>query len=237
MPRGATTRADMIRIMKLKVCVAGVTGWIGSPLAAAISQTDDLELVAAVARNSRGEFIAGVTVSGSVGEALATSCDVFVDYTSAEAVKSNVLAAIAARRHVVIGSSGLTDDDFTEIDNAARAQAVGVIAVGNFAISAALLQRFAAEAARHFPAWEIVDYAHDSKVDAPSGTARELAWRLAQAGVSRPAVALEQTVGPRESRGATISGSQVHSVRLPGHTIALEVHFGRADERLTIRYE
>jgi 4-hydroxy-tetrahydrodipicolinate reductase len=210
--------------MKLKVCLAGVTGWIGRPLADAISSADDLELAATVARSARGESVAGVTISGSVSDALATPFDVFVDYTSAAAVKANVLEAIAARRHVVIGSSGLTQDDFAEIDQAARAHSVGVLAVGNFAVSAALLQRFAAEAARHFSAWEIVDYAHDSKVDAPSGTARELAWRLSEAGQSKPAVALENTLGPRESRGATLSGVQVHSLRLPGHTIALEVH-------------
>jgi 4-hydroxy-tetrahydrodipicolinate reductase len=223
--------------MNLRVCLAGVTGWIGRPLADAISSADDLELAAAVARRSRGESIAGVTVSGAVSEALATPFDVFVDYTSAGAVKGNVLEALAARRHVVIGSSGLGEDDFAQIDEAARAQSVGVIAVGNFAVSAALLQRFAAEAARHFSAWEIVDYAHDSKVDAPSGTARELAWRLSEAGQSRPAVALADTLGPRESRGATVSGVQVHSLRLPGHTIGVEIHFGRDDERLTIRYE
>ena len=50
-------------------------------------------------------------------------------------------------------------------------------------------------------------------------------------------VPLENTLGPRESRGATVSGSQVHSIRLPGHTIALEVIFGREDERLSIKYE
>ena len=223
--------------MKLKVCLAGVTGWIGAPLAAAIAATDDLELVAAVSRRSAGSSVAGVPVSGSVHDALASPCDVFVDYTSAESVKSHVLAAIESRRHVVIGSSGLSDADFAEIDTAARAASVGVIAVGNFAIAAALLQRFASEAARHFPSWEIIDYAHDSKPDAPSGTARELAWRLSQASTPRPAIPVEQTLGPRESRGATVSGSQVHSVRLPGYTIGVEVHFGREDERLSIRYE
>lgn len=224
--------------MKLRVCLAGVTGWVGRPLARAIAKTDDLVLVAAVARSAPENEIEGVKISRSVDEALKIPSDVFVDYTSADAVKGNVLKAIGAKRHVVIGSSGLADEDFSEIDTAARAQKVGVIAVGNFAISAALLQRFAAEAARYFPAWEIIDYAHDSKIDAPSGTARELAWRLSQIGkASQPAVPLEKTVGNRATRGATIGGSQVHSLRLPGHTIGLEVIFGRSDERLTLKYE
>lgn len=206
-------------------------------MADAIVAADDLELVAAVARRGREETIAGVTVSGSAADALAIPSDVFVDYTSADAVKENVLTAIAARRHVVVGSSGLSDEDFAVIDSAARLSGVGVIAVGNFAISAALLQRFAAEAARHFQAFEIIDYAHDSKPDAPSGTARQLAWRLGQSGTSSPAIPIENTIGPRESRGTTINGIQIHSVRLPGHTIAVDVLFGRDDERLTLRYE
>ena len=223
--------------MTIRVCLAGATGWIGKPLAEAIVAASDLQLVAAVARTSAGQRLGDVVISGSVAAALKVPFDVFVDYTTAAAVRQNVLDAIAAERHVVIGSSGLSDTDYAEIDRAARAKNVGVIAVGNFAISAALLQRFAKEAARHMPTWEMIDYAHDSKVDAPSGTARELAWALSQVGAPQWEVPLDQTVGPRESRGATISGSQIHSIRAPGFTIGLEVIFGREDERLTIRYE
>ncbi len=80
----------------------------------------------------------------------------------------------------MIGSSGLTDEDFDEIHQAALARNVGVIAAGNFAMTAVLLQRFACEAAKHLSQWEIIDYASDSKVDAPSGTARELAFRMSE---------------------------------------------------------
>jgi 4-hydroxy-tetrahydrodipicolinate reductase len=212
--------------MKIRVCVAGVTGWVGKPLAEAIQAADDLELAAGASRRGM-----------SVDEALRVPSDVFVDYTSASTVKANVLKAIAGGRHVVIGSSGLTDEDFAEIDRAATDKSVGVVAVGNFAISAGLLSKFATEAARYMPGWEIIDFAHDSKVDQPSGTARELAWQLSRVGKPKWAVPLDEATGPRESRGATVSGSQIHSLRLPGHTIGLEVIFGRDDERLSIRYE
>jgi 4-hydroxy-tetrahydrodipicolinate reductase len=136
-----------------------------------------------------------------------------------------------------VGSSGLTEADFTEIDAAARAAGVGVVAVGNFAVSAALLQRFAVEAARHLASWEIIDYAHAGKVDAPSGMSRELAWKLGQVRAPETSVPVQDTVGLRDSRGAAVSGSQIHSLRLPGHTIGLEVIFGREDERLIIHYD
>jgi len=231
--------------MKLKVCIAGATGWVGEPLCMAVSEADDLSLVGAVSRTGKGaklrDVVEGVEsdliISGSVEEALNTPTDVLVDYTKADVVKANVLAAIRRQVHVVIGTSGLSEEDFAEINHAAIESQVGVIAVGNFAITAILLQRFACEAAKHLSHWEIVDYASDQKVDAPSGTARELAFRLSE--IKKPEVThtIAETVGPKESRGTTLGGSQVHSIRLPGYVIALEVIFGERDERLTLRYE
>ncbi|WP_205519491.1 4-hydroxy-tetrahydrodipicolinate reductase [Pyxidicoccus caerfyrddinensis] len=217
--------------------LAGVTGWVGQPLAAAIEAAADLELVAVVARRARGERLGKLTISGSVEEALATPADVFVDYTSAAAVKENVLAAVRAGRHVVVGSSGLSDDDFREIDPAARSAGVGVLAVGNFAITAALLQRFAVEAARHLSSWEIIDSAYEGKMDAPSGTARELAWRLSEVRAPDVEVPVEKTVGDVAARGAAVNQSRIHSIRLPGYTIGVEVRFGRQHERLTLSYD
>jgi 4-hydroxy-tetrahydrodipicolinate reductase len=221
----------------IRVILAGVTGWVGKPLAEAIDDAPDLQLVAAVARTARGERLGTLTISGTVEEALATPADVFVDYTSAASVKGNVLGAIRAGLHVVIGSSGLGEEDFREIDTAAKAAGVGVVAVGNFAIAAALLQRFAVEAAKYLPSWEIIDSAYAGKVDAPSGMARELASRLAEVGEARVEVPVERTLGQKEARGADVNGSRIHSLRLPGYTIGLEVRFGQQDERLTIQYD
>jgi 4-hydroxy-tetrahydrodipicolinate reductase len=100
-----------------------------------------------------------------------------------------------------------------------------------------LLLKCAELAARILPHWEIIDYAHDDKVDAPSGTARELAERLAKVRQPTPTVAIDRIRGPRESRGATVSGSQVHSLRLPGFVISAEVLFGMPDQRLSIRHD
>ena len=231
--------------MSLNVCVAGATGWVGGPLCLAVSGADDLNLVGAVSRTHQGRRLGDVlgdpsislTVSGSVAEALDASTDVLVDYTSADVVKANVLTAVGRGVHVVVGSSGLTDEDFVEIDRAAAERKVGVIAAGNFAITAVLLQRFACEAAKYLSHWEVIDYASDAKKDAPSGTTRELAYRLSE--VRRPSVThpIEETIGERASRGATLNGVQVHSLRLPGYVIGVEAIFGAEDERLSIRHD
>lgn len=231
--------------MKLKICVAGATGWVGKPLCRAIAKNADLSLAGAVSRTHEGKNVRDVigdisidvVVSRSVAEALKTPTDVLVDYTKADVVKASVLTAINQGVHVVIGSSGLTNEDFAEINEAALSNQVGVIAAGNFAITAVLLQRFACDAAMHLSHWEILDYASDAKIDAPSGTARELAFRLSQ--IRKPEVPqlIEKTVGEKGSRGTTLDGSQIHSLRLPSYSLAVEVIFGAQDERLTIRHD
>jgi 4-hydroxy-tetrahydrodipicolinate reductase len=231
--------------MALKVCVAGATGWAGSELARAIAHTTDLALVAAVARKDAGRVLGDVLgeprltcrTYPSAAEALANPCDVFVEYTKPDSAKANILAALAHGVHVVVGTSGLGDTDYAEIDGAARKHGRGVLACGNFALTVVLLQKFAEAAARLIPQWEIIDYAHDDKADAPSGTARELAFRLSRVRHPEPTIPLEATVGPRETRGATISGSQIHAIRLPGFVISAEVIFGMPDQKLTLRHD
>ena len=147
------------------------------------------------------------------------------------------LSDVQIAAHVVVGTSGLTEADFAEIDAVARERRRGVLACGNFALTVVLLQKFAEAAARLIPHWEIIDYAHDDKADAPSGTARELAYRLGQVRSPRATVALADTVGPVEARGASVNGTQVHSIRLPGYVIGAEVVFGLPEQRLTIRHD
>jgi 4-hydroxy-tetrahydrodipicolinate reductase len=218
----------------IRVCIAGITGWTGTAVAAAVETADDLELVGGVARSAAGEG----NVHGSVAEAVAAAeADVLVDYTSAAAVKANVHAALAAGVAVVVGSSGLSQEDYDEIDVRAREAGVGVIAAGNFSLLAALLLRCAAEAARHVGSWEILDYASAGKPDVPSGTSRELAERLA--GVRRPELGrtLESLRGPVEARGATVAGTQIHSLRLPSFVVSTEIVFAAPGERLVIRHD
>ena len=215
----------------IRVCVAGVTGWTGRPVSEAIEAADDLELVAGVSRSDPDSF-------SSVEEALASvSADVLVDYTHAAAVRANVLAAVERSVHVVVGSSGLSAADYEEIDALARKRQVGVIAAGNFSLTAALLLRCAVEAAQHLEAWEVIDFAKASKEDAPSGTARELVERLDT--VRRPAlgVPIDEVLGAPEARGATVAGTQVHSVRLPSFVVSTEVVFAAQGERLSIRHD
>lgn len=229
---------------RIQVCLAGATGWAGSALARGVARQEDMELVAAVSRSyagrSLGEALSepglAAPVFASAEEALASArCDVFVEYTKPDVAKANVLAALRHGANVVVGTSGLTDEDYAELDAAARAAGKGVLAAGNFALTVVLMLRFAEAAAKLIPHWEVIDYAHAGKPDAPSGTARELASRLGAAARARHEVPVEATQGERAARGATMGGAQVHSVRLPGFRLSTEVIFGLPDQRLSVR--
>ena len=137
--------------------------------------------------------------------------DAIVDFTRPDAVVANVEAALAAGRPAVVGTSGW-DAERERVDAAARAAGLPVFHAPNFAIGAVLMMRFAAEAARHLPRAEIVELHHETKVDAPSGTAVATA--------------------------AAIGGSPpIHSVRLPGLVAHQEVLLGGPGQVLTIRHD
>ena len=230
---------------KTRICMAGATGWAGSALARRIFHTDDLELIAAISRSHTGKMLgdvlgvegSSIPIFGTAEEALQTGPDVFVEYTKPTVAKFHILSALKSGAHVVVGTSGLTNEDYEEIDGLAKEVNRGVLAVGNFALTVVLLQRFAEMAAKYVPHWEIIDYAHAEKRDVPSGTARELANRLSKIREAKLEVPLEKIEGPAEARGARLQGTQVHSLRLPGYVISLDIIFGMPDQKLILRHE
>ncbi len=197
----------------MRVILAGATGWAGSEIARGIARSADLQLVAAVARTAAGQTLGSVlgepalsaTVHATAASALATPCDVFVEFTRPDSAKGNILAVLSAGAHVVLGTRarrrGLCRD------RRRRTQAWPRRArVRHFAPTVVLLQRFAETAARYLDHFEVIDYAHEDKPDAPSGTPRELAFRLGQVKAPDPGVPLDAVRGPRAARGATLNG-------------------------------
>lgn len=234
--------------MPIRVVMSGSTGWVGRAMLPAIEAAQDMTLAGAVSRSAAGQDSGesvgmganGVVVSATLQDALETPSDVVIDYTKPDVVKANTMLAIEKGRHVVIGTSGLGADDYAEIDKAARGVGVGVLAAGNFSITATLLKRFALIAARYVPDVEIIDYASAKKADSPSGTARELAEALAAVRGKSTARPVADVLGVPETRGAAVGegdGVQVHALRLPSYILSCEAQFGLPDERLTIRHD
>ncbi|MFL5933452.1 MAG: 4-hydroxy-tetrahydrodipicolinate reductase [Gaiellaceae bacterium] len=135
--------------------------------------------------------------------------EAMIDFTAPDVVVRNIEAALGARVPCVVGTSGW---DTSEVASKAEEAGVAVFYAPNFAIGAVLMMRFAAEAARHIPRAEIVELHHETKVDAPSGTAKATA----------------------EAMGGEVA---IHSVRLPGIVAHQEVLLSEAGQLLTIRHD
>jgi 4-hydroxy-tetrahydrodipicolinate reductase len=226
------------------ICIAGATGNVGRCLVPAVQAAEDLELVSAVSRSAAGSDLGealggrpmGMQVEATVDAALVAGVDVLIDYTHPTAICDHINTAIERGISVVVGTSGLQPEDYSVIEAAAKAKKVGIV-TGNFSIAAALMQHLALLAAPHMPQWEVIEYNHASKPDAPSGTGTELAELLSA--VHRPENTVPESamIGRSEARGAKIDDTHVHSVRLQGYASACEVIFGMTNQRLTIRHD
>jgi len=230
----------------IKVFVAGATGWAGSAISKGIFNHDGMQLVGGLSRSNKGKNLADILqienatipLFDTIDNALEKiDFDVLVEFTKPDIAKKNIITALEKGKNVIIGTSGLSNEDYTEIESIANKNNTSVLAAGNFAITAVLLFKFAAIAAKYIPNYELIDYASQNKVDAPSGSVAELAHRLSAVQKSNIEVPIEDTIGVKETRGATIDDVQVHSVRLPGHVLGIEAIFGMQDEKLILRHD
>jgi 4-hydroxy-tetrahydrodipicolinate reductase len=172
----------------VKVAVFGVGGKVGSVLAPAL------------------EAAGHEVVDGRNGP---EGCDVAIDFTRPDAVAGNVDRCLGAGVPVIVGTSGFDSD---AVDARAREAGLPVFYAPNFSRGAVLMMRFAEEASRLFPGAEIVELHHETKRDAPSGTAKATAARME-------------------------GEPPIHSIRLPGLVAHQEVIFGGPGETLTIRHD
>lgn len=210
---------------------------MGREVVRAVTAEPDMTVVAAVDPLHAGETVEGIRVTGDLRDAIeASSPDVLVDFTRAEAVAANVRAAASSGIDCVVGTTGVPVATFEEIAEAAP-EGVCVFVAPNFAIGAVLMMRFAHEAARYLPHVEIVELHHDRKADAPSGTAIRTAEQIAQARTVVPAAPGRESEVAHGARGAVVAGVTVHSVRLPGLVAHQEVIFGGPGQTLTIRHD
>ena len=179
----------------IRVAVAGAAGRMGQAVVAAVEGADDMQLT------GMADPTLGTPLRDVLGDA-----DVVVDFTRPDTALANALECVAAGVHVVIGTTGF------DVEPLRSAVGANVFVAPNFAISAVLMMRFAAEASRHMAKAEIIELHHDGKLDAPSGTAARTA-------------ALMQGDVP------------IHSVRLPGLVAHQEVILGDVGQSLTIRQD
>ncbi|MFH1002629.1 MAG: 4-hydroxy-tetrahydrodipicolinate reductase [Chloroflexota bacterium] len=226
-----------------RVVVSGARGKMGQEIISALCREPDIEVVGATELETSQDQLPLPDGSGTVPfsadlDRVLTTChpEVLVDFTIARATRSAVPIATGHGVNLVIGTTGLTSDDLAEIDRLAIAHRVGAIVAPNFALGAVLMMHLAQIAARYMDCGEIIELHHDQKADSPSGTALTTAKLMAEAR-GKPFHLSPQQQTPAESRGKTVEGINIHSVRLPGLVAHQEVVFGGLGQTLSIRHD
>ena len=232
--------------MTIRVLLNGAAGKMGRSMAGFILADPEMELAAAVDVEQAGcdagclstGAACGVIIESDLAAAIDRACpDVMLDFTEPDGVRQGVLTALSQGVACVVGTTGLNDADLEEIDALARAHNVGAIVSPNFALSAVLMARFAAEAVKYFPDYELVETHHDKKKDAPSGTALAMTRMMNANRAPHPqgrADSYEEIPG---CRGGDCQGARIHSLRLPGVVARHEITFGGPGQLLYIKQE
>ena len=214
------------------VGVSGAGGRMGSLVAEAIAEADDLELGPLYDPGHAGSTIAGDAVGDEPGDI--GSADVVVEFTVPDAVMDNLDRWRKLGLHAVVGTSGFDGERIAAVEKLWGSGPPNCLIVPNFAIGAVVAMHLAEIAAPHFAAAEVIELHHDRKADAPSGTALNTAERIAAvADQHRHTESTELVDG---ARGANVSGVPVHAIRLPGFVADQTVVFGGPGETLYISH-
>lgn len=231
---------------RIRVAVAGASGRMGQEVVRMVLADPELELVAAIDRESNtmdigrlvGKDPCGVSITSDLELTLVeTKPEVMVDFTTPQSVITNAKTAIRHKVRPIIGTTGFTPQDIEDLDKLCQAESIGGIIAPNFSIGAILMMKFAAQAAKYMPHVEIIEYHGDQKLDAPSGTSIKTAELISQsrAELRQGNPQEEETI--EGSRGGYYNGFRIHSVRLPGIFAQQEVIFGGFGQTLKIRHD
>ena len=224
----------------IRIGVNGAGGRMGSMVCAEVAADDDLVLVAAVDPNAAGQERSGIVIAPELRAFADAECDVVVDFSVADAARVTLPWLAMHGIHAVVGTSGFSDADLEILRSAfCDAESAHCLIAPNFAISAVLMMRFAELAAPFFDTAEIIEYHHDRKIDAPSGTAVRTAERMAAARGDVPwhPDPTEREVYAGARGGAGPSGIRVHGVRMQGMVAHQDVILGAQGQTLTIRQD
>jgi 4-hydroxy-tetrahydrodipicolinate reductase len=228
---------------RIKVVVHGAAGRVGQEVVKAVCQDPETQLVGAVDVKVPAEHLLLPDGSGTVPfsadlEAILDGGrpDVVVDFTVARASMPAVRTCTGHGVNMVIGTTGFTTDDVAEMERLVSENKIGIVLAPNFALGAVLMMHLARIAGKYMDHAEIIELHHDRKIDAPSGTSQMTARAMAEARGKPflpPAVPGEDS----PSRGKSVEGVNIHSVRLPGYMAHQEVILGTDGQTLRIRHD
>lgn len=208
---------------------------MGRTICEAVHLDPALQLVAAVDPHATGADVHGITIAGELRALADADAQVVVDFSVADASRVTLPWLAMHGIHAVVGTTGFTDDDIDSFRQAFSGS--NCLIASNFAISAVLMMRFAELAAKWFDTAEIIELHHDSKIDAPSGTAISTARRMAAASDQWAPDPTKHEVVAGARGGVGPGGIHIHALRMRGMVAHQEVILGALGQTLTIRQD
>lgn len=223
-----------------KVLVAGFNGAMGKKVVNLVKRTEGFELDAVYDPNinssSNLALDPSVHVFNSLNE-IQTDAQIWIDFTVPTAAFANTKFALNHNISPIVGTTGMSSIEQQQLVDLSYEKKCGGIIAPNFGLSAVLLMKFAAEAAKYFPDAEVIEMHHADKKDAPSGTALETAKIIATNRKNPHPAEKNQQEKVIGALGGDYHGVKIHSVRLPGYIAHEQVLFGGPGEALTIRQD
>ncbi len=215
----------------IKVAVCGSNGKMGTEVVRAVSNDNNLELVAKI-DILNGDYKTIEEASKSV------KIDVLVDFTQPKSIYENALYCLNNGINIVIGTTGLSDEQIENLKNLSKENKISCLIAPNFSTGAVLMMMFAKQAAKYFDNAEIIELHHNQKKDAPSGTAVKTALMMSEVNDNFKTGNCAEVETIEGSRGGTsYSNIQIHSVRMPGYIASQEVIFGASGQIFKIRHD
>ena len=216
----------------IKVAVCGALGKMGQEVCQVVTNCPDTELIAKI-------DIASDSMYHTIEEAnRVEDIDVLIDFTQPKSIYENAKYCLNNGIKIVIGTTGLTDEQIEELKKLSQVKNTGCLIAPNFSTGAVLMMMFAQQAAKYFDNAEIIELHHNQKKDAPSGTAIKTALMMSGAKETFKKGNCSETETIEGSRGGTsYSDIQIHSVRMPGYIASQEVIFGSSGQIFKIRHD
>lgn len=223
--------------------VSGALGRMGTEICKAVDNAEGMELAGGVDPAAVPQATVGsnnAPMFSTLEEALdAVRADVVIDFTRPDVAEANVRCALSHGVNVVLGTTGLSEEDLQAIYDSCATGGAALFHAPNFTTGAVLMMLFSQTAAKYFPDIEVIEFHHDGKKDAPSGTAIRTARLIADARQEASAAPGKETEldGFEGARGTLVEDVPVHSVRTAGHVAHQEVIFGSMGQTLVIRHD
>lgn len=215
----------------INIAVCGANGKMGQEVIKAVENAQDMKLAAKIDIKD-GEYTSIKEASDAV------KIDILIDFTQPKSIYENALFCLKNNINIVIGTTGLTDEQIAELKKLSETSGLGCLIAPNFSTGAVLMMKFAQMAAKYFDNAEIIELHHNQKKDAPSGTAVKTALLMSEANENFTSGNCEEVETIQGARGAnSYNNVHIHSVRMPGYIASQEVIFGAGGQILTIRHD